>query len=416
MPIFILDARTATPHFPGIGRYVASLAAAMAPQLDRNEQLTLLAGPHPPLSIAGTRTEPIAASPFSLNQQWTIPARLRGLGAAIYHSPYYLMPYRPGVPALLTVYDLIPLRYPQHSSARARLLFRWATRLALLTTRHVIAITETARQDFVAEFGLRPERITAIPLAADPAFRPQGAQAVAALRGKYGLPERFALYVGSNKPHKNLVGLVAAWATATETDPDPQLKPTRSSRPRRTNGDLQPKSRRFNGVHDGGYGDAELVIAGAWDERYPEARQLARSLEVPGIRWLGPIPEADLPCLYSAATVFVFPSLFEGFGLPVIEAMACGTPVVCSNVTSLPEVAGDAAILFDPAPPGGDASHPSTAPLRSALERVLDDHGLRAELREKGLARAAQLSWQVTATRTLELYRRFATQELDRNP
>ena len=404
MSAFVLDARTATPHYPGIGRYVASLAAAMAPQLDRNEKLILLVDPHRQPSIAGARMDPAAASPFSLAQQWSIPAHLRGLGAAVYHSPYYLMPYRPGVPALLTVYDLIPLRHPQHSSARARLLFRWATRLALRTARHVIAITETARQDFISEFGLPPERITAIPLAADPAFRPQGAQAVAALREQYGLPERFALYVGSNKPHKNLVGLVAAWAGGAEADGDRQLKPPRFSKPR-----------RFNESHDGGFGDAELVIAGAWDERYPEARQLARSLEVPGIRWLGPVPEADLPSLYSAATVFVFPSLFEGFGLPVIEAMACGTPVVCSNVTSLPEVAGGAAILFDPiAPPAVETLHATS--LQTALERVLDDDALRAELREKGLARAAQFSWQVTATHTLELYRRFATQELDRDP
>jgi len=149
------------------------------------------------------------------------------------------------------------------------------------------------------------------------------------------------------------------------------------------------------------------VIAGAWDERYPEARQLAHALEAPRIRWLGPVPEADLPSLYSAATVFVFPSLFEGFGLPVIEAMACGTPVVCSNVTSLPEVAGDAAILFDPAPLVVETLHATS--LQTALERVLGDDTLRAELREKGLARAAQFSWQVSAAHTLELYRRFAT-------
>lgn len=408
MSAFVLDARTATPHYPGIGRCVSSLAAAMAPQLDRGEQLILLADPQQPPEITGTTTEPVAASPFSLSQQWTIPARLRGLGAKVYHSPYYLMPYRPGVPALLTVYDLIPLRHPQHSSARARLLFRWATRLALRTARHVVAITETARRDFIAEFGLPPARITAIPLAADPAFRPQGSQAVAALREKYGLPERFALYVGSNKPHKNLVGLVAAWAAATGAETGLAAKPPRSCQPA-----VGRSPRRFDGGFGGGFGDAELVIAGAWDERYPEARQLARSLEAPGIRWLGPVPEADLPALYSAATVFVFPSLFEGFGLPVIEAMACGAPVICSNATALPEVAGDAAILFDPAQGGGEASQAS---LRSALERVLQDEALRAELRGKGLARAAQFSWQDTAARTLGLYRRIASQELDGNP
>ena len=392
MSAFVLDARAATPHYPGIGRYVISLAAALAPQLDPTEQLVLLVDRRQALDLPGARTVPIAESPFSLAQQWTIPGRVHGLGAAVYHSPYYLMPYRPGVPSVLTVYDLIPLRHPEHSSVRARLLFRWATRLALRAARHVIAITETARQDFMSEFRLPPRRITAIPLAAGTQFRPQGNRAVAALREKYGLPERFVLYVGSNKPHKNLVGLVAAWSEMIES---PGFQANQGlARPRRL-------------------GEAPLVIAGAWDERHPEARQLAGELEEPAILWLGPIPEADLPALYAAATVFVFPSLFEGFGLPVIEAMACGTPVICSNVTSLPEVAGDAAILFDPAQRGGGTSRAS---LRSALERVLHDEALQAELREKGLARAAQFSWQDTAARTLALYRRVASQGLDGNP
>ena len=263
---YVLDARTASPRFPGIGRYVRSLAAALLPQLAPHERLTLLVDPQHPLDLHGATSLSLPTSPFSLSQQWRAPAALRKLKADVYHSPYYLMPYRPGAPTVLTVYDLIPLRHPEHSSARARLLFRLTTRLALNTARRIIAITEHARQDFMAEFGLAPERITAIPLAADPAFRPQSQQAVAAVRNKYHLPGRFALYVGSNKPHKNLAGLVEAW---------------------------------LRGPH----GDAELAIAGAWDERYPEARRLAEAAGAQGIRWLGPISDADLPALYSAATV-----------------------------------------------------------------------------------------------------------------
>ncbi len=343
MPHFVLDARTATPHFPGIGRYVRSLAAALPPLLAPAERLTLLVDPVRPLAIEGVQAVPLDASPFSAGQQWQAPRALRSLGADLYHSPYYLMPYRPGAPAVLTVYDVIPLRFPQFSSRRSRLLFRLTSRLALRTARHVIAITENARHDFIAEFGVRPERITAIPLAADPAFCPQPAAALQAVREKHDLPERFVLYLGSNKPHKNLVGLVQAWA--------------------------------------GLGGEAQLVIAGAWDPQHPEARLLAESLG-DRVRWLGPIPEADLPALYAAATVFVFPSFFEGFGLPVVEAMACGTPVICSNVTALPEVAGDAALLVDP----GDSRA-----LTVALGRVLADEGLRAELRARGLARAGRI-------------------------
>jgi alpha-1,3-rhamnosyl/mannosyltransferase len=158
-----------------------------------------------------------------------------------------------------------------------------------------------------------------------------------------------------------------------------------------------------------------LVIAGAWDLRYPEARELANSSGVKTSTengqhpvssnqlpvWLGPVLEADLPALYSAATAFVFPSLYEGFGLPVLEAMACGTPVVCSNTSSLPEVAGDpsAALLVDPL---------DTEALAEALRLVLTNNNLRAELRRRGLARAARFTWQQTAAATLVIYRQEA--------
>ena len=262
------------------------------------------------------------------------------------------------------------------------------TRLALRAARHVIAISEFTRRDFMAEFGLQPEQITAIPLAADPVFQPQPPEAIAAVRARYDLPERFVLYLGSNKPHKNLTRLVEAWQMA-----------------------------------DGGWqiANCKLVIAGAWDERYPEARELANSsgakaspgndqFPVSGFQlpaWLGPMSEADLPALYSAATAFVFPSLYEGFGLPVLEAMACGTPVICSNTSSLPEVAGDpsagsgpsAALLIDPL---------DTASLADAIRRVLTDEDLRTELRRRGLARAAHFTWQQTAAATLAIYRQEA--------
>lgn len=378
----VLDARTATPHFPGIGRYVTNLGSAIAAQLGTGERLTVLHraehSPRLPISEA-VRAAPLEASPFSLAQQWAAPRLLRELNASVYHSPYYLMPYRPGAPTLLTVYDLIPLRQSRHSTARARLLFRWTTALALRAAAHVIAISEAARRDFVSEFGLPPDRITAIPLAADAAFRPQPPAAVAAFRARSGLPERFMLYLGSNKPHKNLVRLVEAWAAARSAATAP----------------TSPAGGPGTGIVDLG-----LVIAGAWDARYPEARRLAEATAgVGSILWLGPVPEDDLPALYSAASAFVFPSLFEGFGLPVLEAMACGTPVICSDVSSLPEVTGGAALLVDPADAGS---------LAAAIVRLAGDESLRQSLREKGLARAARLTWRNTAAETLAIYRAIA--------
>lgn len=374
MSHYVLDARTATPHFPGIGRYVTSLAQALVPQLRPGERLTLLCHPDHPISLpagGAVQVYPLAVSPFSLAQQWAVPGLLRRLAADLYHSPYYLMPYRPGVRTVLTVYDVIPLRHPEHSSTRARLLFRLTTALALRSAAQVIAISEAARQDFVADFHVPANRIRAIPLAADPAFRPQPPQVVEDVRRRYDLPDRFVLYLGSNKPHKNLVRLVQAWLDV---------------------------GRRLQ------VAGCRLVIAGAWNPRYPEARMLAEqannlrpsTFNLQTIVWLGRVPEADLPALYAAAAAFVFPSLYEGFGLPVLEAMACGTPVICSAVSSLPETAGDAALLVDPT---------DVNALAAALARVLIEPGLAADLRARGFAQAARFNWERTAAETLSIYR-----------
>jgi alpha-1,3-rhamnosyl/mannosyltransferase len=140
-----------------------------------------------------------------------------------------------------------------------------------------------------------------------------------------------------------------------------------------------------------------LVIAGTWDPRYPESRQRAEALALKeAVHFLGPIVEEDLPTLYSGAVAFVFPSEYEGFGLPVLEAMACGTPVACSNTSSLAEVAGDAALLFDPT---------DVAAIADALTHLLHEPSLWADLRERGLRRTAQFSWERTARDTLAVYR-----------
>ena len=374
MSHYVLDARTATPHFPGIGRYVTSLAQALVPQLRPGERLTLLGQPDHPLPLPASpavQVYPLAVSPFSLAQQWAVPGLLRRLGADLYHSPYYLMPYRPGVRTVLTVYDVIPLRHPEHSSTRARLLFRLTTALALRSAAQVIAISEAAQQDFVADFRVSADRIRAIPLAADPAFRPQSPEVIQEVRRRYDLPDRFVLYLGSNKPHKNLVRLVQAWLDV---------------------------GRRLQ------VAGCRLVIAGAWNPRYPEARMLAEqannlrpsTFNLQTILWLGRVPEADLPALYAAAAAFVFPSLYEGFGLPVLEAMACGAPVICSAVSSLPETAGDAALLVDPT---------DVNALAAALTRVLIEPSLAADLRARGFAQAARFTWERTAAETLSIYR-----------
>lgn len=361
----ILDARTATPHFPGIGRYVTSLTRALLPELSPDDRLTVLYDAEYPQLWPNSpqfQAIPLNLSPFGLAQQWVIPQLLKRLDGDLYHSAYYLMPYRPGIPSILTVYDVIPLLFPDQSSFRARCLFRWAMLLALRAVQRVIAISQSTQGDFIAHFRSSAGKLTAIPLAVDPAFCPQPPEGVAAVRARYGLPEQFVLYLGSNKPHKNLVRLIDAWSHITE------------------------------------YGiRSTLVLAGAWDARYPESRQRVAALGLEDtVRFLGPLPEADLPAFYSAATAFVFPSLYEGFGFPILEAMACGAPVVCSDTSSLPEVAGDAVLYVNPL---------SIDSIAEGIARVWQGSDLRAAMREKGYAQAAKWSWKRTALQTLQVYR-----------
>ena len=370
--IFALDIRTATPHFPGIGRYVTNLARSLVRQLQPTETLLLLGRPEQmgqfvdmsyATGRATVRFVPCSISPFGLQQQWRVPrALLQSVAKSpfLYHSPYYLMPYRPGAPTVLTHYDLIPLHFPAHVSARARLFYGVTMRLALRSAQHIVAISEASRSDLLTTFSVAPARVTTTPLAPDPRFRPQPAVAVNALRSRCALPERFALYVGINKPHKNLVTLIDTYAQLPASSPP-------------------------------------LIIAGPWDDRYPEAKQKAAALNLTQrVRFLGLVADADLPTLYAAATFFVFPSRYEGFGLPVLEAMACGTPVACSNLSSLPEIAGNAALLFEPS---------DVAALSQVLQRLLDDNSLRDDLRARGLVQATRFTWERTAAITLNIYR-----------
>ncbi|MCD6289563.1 MAG: glycosyltransferase family 4 protein [Anaerolineae bacterium] len=360
----IIDARTVTPHFPGIGRYVSNLLDALPGLLQPGEGVTALVTPQT-RPLPGAPTFQVNGGPFTLRQQWEVRAALRRSLADIYHSTYFAMPYWPGVPVILTVYDLIPLLYPEAASSRARWLFPYLMRWALRVARHVIAISTATRDDLQRHFHVPASKVSVIPLAPAARFRPQPPAIVEALVARMGLSQPYALYLGSNRPHKNLVRLVEAWALA----------------------------RRMSAAA----GRWTLVIAGMWDERYPQARRRVHELDVGGsVRFLGPVAEAALPALYSGADLFIFPSLYEGFGLPVLEAMACGAPVLCSNRPSLPEVAGDAAYLVDPT---------SVEGMAMAIVSLLGDAARREEMSRRSLGQAAKFSWQRVAQMTLAVYR-----------
>jgi glycosyltransferase involved in cell wall biosynthesis len=247
--------------------------------------------------------------------------------------------------------------------------------MALGVSASVLSISEAARRDVLARFKLPPERVTTTPLAADARFYPQPPDEVARVRAAHNLPPEMVLFVGINKPHKNLVRLIEAFGRL-----------------------LQQGS------------SATLVLAGPWDDRYPEAKAAAASMpgRRPGnlptgerVRFLGPVADADLPALYAAATVFVLPSLYEGFGLPVLEAMACGAAVACSNTSSLPEIAGDAALTFDPQ---------DVEAIAGAIGQLLGDEELRGRMVQAGLVQAAGFTWEKTAALTLAVYRQVQGQ------
>ena len=290
---------------------------------------------------------------------------MKAHGGTLYHSPYYLMPYLPGIPTVLTSHDVIPLIFPEYFTLWQRVAYRIANTSAIRTASKVIVVSESTKADLTRLFRAPPERVRVIPHGVDPRFTRASGPAIDAVRKKYRLPDRYLLYVGTNKPHKNLVRLVEAWGKALR---EYRLMPS-----------------------------CMLVIAGYWDNRYPEALTRTHELGLSGnIIFAGPIEDHDLAPLYAGASLFIFPSLYEGFGFPVLEAMACGTPVMCSATSGLIEVAGQAALLFDPHNPSEMARH--IADTLSSPERL-------QQLREAGFSQASRFTWERTAGETLAVYR-----------
>lgn len=360
----ILDARTATSHFPGIGRYVSSLLKAMIAFQD-GIYIQVIKDPstvdYPVTPFC--RSIATNASVFSLRQQWVIPEIINKIDGALYHSTYYLMPYRVKIPVVFTCHDLIPIVYPKYFSTLQRAIYRLAHLVAINISSYVIAISESTKSDLMRFFSVDERKISVIPLAADSTFKPQSTDTVESVQAQYGLPRRYCLYVGTNKPHKNLLRLLNAW-----------------------------KQLYVNKALEG----HSLVIAGQWDSRYPEAKEFSSSAGLNDyVIFTGGVREEHLPALYSGATVFVQPSLYEGFGLPIIEAMSCGIPVACSNTSSLPEVAGDAAMFFDPKDPQSIAF---------TIGEIIADVGKYENLKAKSIRQASRFSWQQTASETIETY------------
>jgi glycosyltransferase involved in cell wall biosynthesis len=335
----------------GSGQYTDRLAAALEPALGGGLHV-----------VQATRSGAWAKLAF---EQWSFPRAARG--CAVAHVPYWAPPLRPTVPTVVTVHDLIPLLLPAY---RRRADVRaYVTLVARATRRAAAVVADSAHtaRDIGAHLAVPPGRVHVVPLGVDrPDLTPDQ---VAAARRRYRLPDRYGLYLGGFDERKNLATLLYAWRAVYAATGVP------------------------------------LVVAGrlpaTGDALSPHPRDLARGVDLADEAWqvCGPLAEADKAAVYAGATVFAFPSRYEGFGLPPLEAMAAGCPVVVADATSLPEVVGDAGVLVPP---------DDSAAWSGRLAQVIEDTRLAAGLRAAGRARAAEFTWQRTADGMLAIYRAVA--------
>lgn len=309
---------------------------------------------------------PVVRIPLSLSVE------LRRRPVDVLHVQYTAPPSAP-CPVVATIHDLAFEHLPETFNRRSWMQLRLTVRRTARRAARIITVSEYSRQDIGKTYQIAPEQIVVTPEAAPPHFAPVTSETeLINIRQKYGIDSDYILSLGSIQPRKNLERLIEAYSSL------------RSLRVR----SKLPK----------------LVIAGkrGWLER-EIFRAADRSKFGKDILFVGYVAEPDLPALFSGALTFVYPSYFEGFGLPVLEAMQCGTPVIAGNRTSIPEIAGDAALLFDPF---------NTEAVREALARVMDDAELRTSLRQRGLKRANEFNWTRTAELTLQTYREAARADL----
>jgi glycosyltransferase involved in cell wall biosynthesis len=350
----------------GIGTHIHGLLRGFA-ELGIPEELVVYRPPDTPVPAAlesapGIAWRREAAPPYSLTELWRLAVRARRDRADVFHAPHYVCPPLLSCPAVVTVHDVIHLRFPDwRRKPLAPLYARVMLRLAVRRAARLITVSEATRRDLEQRLGARPERIRVIPNGVAPHFRPaDDAAELAARLEKLGVSSPYLLFVGNPLPHKNLPRLLDAYAGLPA---------------------------------DVG----ALVLAGV----RPAARPaLDREVEARGVGErvvvLPPLPEAELPPVYQGATALVLPSLWEGFGLPALEAMACGTPVVAADRGGLGEVVGDAGLLVEPT---------DVDALREAMYNLAVQAPLRAALRVAGLARARAFSWRDAAEATVAVYR-----------
>lgn len=363
-----IDAHAIGSQSTGNETYIKNLILALA-EIDRlNEYVLFFTRPEvarqwegrfPNVRVQLIRPHtPYARIPVSF------PLAMYRAGVDLIHVQYTAPPFC-HKPIVVTIHDLSFEHFPQFFTPRERFFFRRAIPHTARRAAKVLTVSEYSRRDIINTYQLPPEKVVVTPNGVGPEFRPtRDEERLQAVKKKYGIERPYLLSVGNLQPRKNLARLIKAYSRLREMFEDFRH---------------------------------QLVIVGkrAWLYRNI-LHEANRSPYAGDMVFTGYVPESDLPDLYSGAAVFVYPSIFEGFGLPVLEAMACGTPVITSNSSSLPEVVGEAGLMVDP--------YDEEAWARTIL-RVVEDRQLRNELAERSVQQAARFSWRRTAELTLAVYR-----------
>jgi glycosyltransferase involved in cell wall biosynthesis len=349
---------------PGIGRYMKCLAESITTQAPEHEYLLILP-PEGERLIHAPNAEKLSTriKYYSFREQFELPRILSRCKVDLLHSPHFLLPLVRPCPAVATIHDVIYMACPQDLPSRAgRLYYRIMMNACSRMATRIITDSEHSRNEIVRYVHADPEKIEVIYPAVDPGFSSSASAAeIAAVRSRFGIDREYVLCVGIYKPRKNHAGLLRAFKTLLESG-----------------------------------GRAQLVIVGPMGKGEPLVRRVAAELGVAEhVIFTGFVNDADLRALYSGARVYACPSLYEGFGFTVLEAMACGTPVACSSATSLPEVGGKAALYFDPCNPEEMAHQ---------LLLVFTDDAVRNALIAKGRRNLLRFNWEETARRTLAVY------------
>jgi alpha-1,3-rhamnosyl/mannosyltransferase len=349
---------------PGIGRYMKCLAESITAQAPGHEYLLILP-PEGEHLIHAPNAEKLCTrlKYYSFREQFELPRILSRRKVDLLHSPHFLLPLVRPCPAVATIHDVIYMACPQDLPSRAgRLYYRIMMNACSRTATRIITDSEHSRNEIVRYLHADPEKIEVIYPAVDPGFTSEASAAqIADVRSRFGIDREYILCVGIYKSRKNHPGLLRAFKTLLESG-----------------------------------GRAQLVIVGPMGKGEPVLRRVAAELGVAEhVIFTGFVNDADLRALYSGARVYACASLYEGFGFTVLEAMACGTPVVCSSATSLPEAAGKAALYFDPCNPEEMAHQ---------LLLAFTDDAVRTALIAEGRRNLLRFNWEETARRTLAVY------------